>query len=142
MSTEPLIKERLMAFFGAMHTWETMAYQQSELDESLFDDDDWCNKQTDIRTQIYQAYFVQKHRDEQIIEFDGLSDVPYYDPNLEHITRLDIKPNEAHAFTNRTYVDEAYEREYRLVLVDNVWLIDDIKERYCDENTWNDVVIL
>lgn len=141
-STEQLLADRLMAFIHQMHEWEVTAYQESEENDALFDNEQWCDKQTTIRTQIYQEYFVQKERESQVIEFDGLSDEPYYDPKLENITKITIQDHKASVLTNASFADEDYERKYQFQLIDGKWLIDAIKERYTSNKEWNDVMIL
>lgn len=141
-STEQLLADRLMAFIRKMNEWEVTAYQESEENDALFDNEQWCDKQTTIRTQIYQEYFVQKERESQVIEFDGLSDEPYYDPKLENITKITIQDHKASVLTNASFADEDYERKYQFQLIDGKWLIDAIKERYTSNKEWDDVTIL
>lgn len=142
MNTEQLLSERLIAFMREMNEWEVTAYQESEENDELFDDEQWCDKQTAIRTQIYQEYFVQKEREYQIIEFDGLSDEPYYDPELENITKIVIQGDKASIFTDKHFADEDYEREYQFKFIHGKWLIDNIKERYELNKDWDEVMIL
>lgn len=141
-TTEQHLADRLMAFIHKMNEWEVTAYQESEKNEALFDDDAWCDEQTAIRTQIYQEYFVQKEREFQVIEFDGLSDEPYYDPTLENITKIFIQDNKASVLTKALFADEHYEREYQFLFIDEKWLIDSIRERYTLNKEWDDVMIL
>lgn len=141
-TTEQLLADRLMAFIRKMHEWEVTVYQESEENDALFDNEQWCDKQTTIRTQIYQEYFVQKERESQVIEFDGLSDEPYYDPKLENITKITIQDHKASVLTNASFADEDYERKYQFQLIDGKWLIDAIKERYTSNKEWDDVMIL
>lgn len=142
MNTEQILTERLTAFFREMNAWEVAAHQETKSDFNLFDDKNWKEKQTAIRTQIYQEYITQKERKYGGAELRSLGFPPAYDPEKETITHILVEGKKASVFTDRNYATLSYEREYKFKFVGEKWLVDVIKQRLKSKEKWDSVIIL
>lgn len=142
MNTEQLLSDRLMAFIREMNEWEVTAYHESKNDNTLFSDSAWQQKQTAIRTKIYQEYITQKERKYGGAEFRSVGFPPEYDPNQETIKSIIVDKKKASIFTNKMFANITREKEYKFKLVGDKWLIDVMKEFDTYGKKWRSVTIL
>ena len=107
--------------------------------------EDFCDKQTELRTPIYKEYVTNRERKYGGPEYTSHGFPPDYDPSKENITEVQISGKKASIFTDREYARMNYKREYKYKLVEDRWLLDTIKEQYLpankDPEKWKSVII-
>ena len=146
--TEQTLRQRFTAFLQAMYNWETEANRVDEEEvekKKTFSWEDFCDKQTELRTPIYKEYVTNRERKYGGPEYTNHGFPPNYDPSKESITEVQISSKKAFIFTDRVYAGMNYKREYTYKLVEDRWLLDTIKEQYLPENRdpekWKSVII-
>ena len=141
---EEIVKNVLISFMREMYKWEVEAHVKLDESKGYDDSEALFRKGYIIVKAIYNKYVTDRVRkygslNDEAEKVVSIGFPPEYNPDLETITGVEVKKNQASITTDRKYAMFESERIYKLKKVDGVWRIDAIKEIYKNEEKWSSI---